>query len=67
METAGHNDLLDMNAQELLDWLYFVLAENRTEKDLKALDISLEPQVVDTIQSQEQRIAAIKSMGGGIQ
>ncbi len=64
---SGLCDPLSMTARELMDWLYFVLMEHRDEKGRAQLERELEPpQIINGQVSNEERMAAVLRMGGGI-
>ncbi len=56
-----------MSARATVDWLYFVLIEGGSQKQIDDFDSHLEPQILSIKDSVDQRMAAIKRMGGGVQ
>lgn len=57
---------MELSLRELVDWMYFVLAEHRDEKEMRALDNSLEPVIATRETAQQERLATIAAMGGAV-
>lgn len=63
----GIGNPLALTARELLDLTYFLCIEGQDKKEIEKIDRALEgPLRLQGPKTQEDRLAAIRAMGGGV-